>query len=290
MSCTSEEQNEETIKKLENGHFSIQHNDLSFVIDPTAGGRILSAKVGEGELLLQKRDSLVNWGSTFWSAPQSVWNWPPPAAISVGKYRSEVIGDMLVMESEVDEMYKFSVRKTMELNPAKNGLKIQYEITNAADSVQSMGPWEVTCVPGGGSVFFPIGQSLDYAENNLEFDQKEDIAWFTYDPDRLKEWQKLFNNVSEGWLTFIDDNGLLFIKSFEKIPSDKLAPEQGNVEVFINKPLKYIELENHGRYTRLEPGESFTYSVYWYLSQLPKGINANEYSEELIKHVRDMIQ
>ena len=57
------------IEHLQNGHFIIRHDKFLFEIDPDLGARIISAKINDSELLLQERDSLVNWASTFWLAP-----------------------------------------------------------------------------------------------------------------------------------------------------------------------------------------------------------------------------
>ena len=50
--------------------------DVSMTIDVSAGGKILSYKYGDKEIISQSpmREA---FGSTFWTSPQKEWNWPP---------------------------------------------------------------------------------------------------------------------------------------------------------------------------------------------------------------------
>lgn len=278
------------ITQLENGLFSINHENLTFLINPALGARVISAKVGEKELLLQGRKELLNFGATFWPSPQSDWNWPPPTSFHFGPYSSELSGNTLVLKSEVDPKLGLQVVKTFSFNVEKHCLDIDYQIINKTSGTVSVGPWEIVCVPASGSkVFFPRGYVPEHTNTTLTFQNYDGINWFDFDPEKLKEHQKLFNNASEGWLAHINADGLLFIKTFGKIPAEKLAPGQGNVEVYATKGLGYIELENHGEFRHLAPGESLEYHVKWYLSELPKTMKSDEMNTALLEHVKSII-
>ena len=290
ISCSKMNSNT-VIEKLQNGHYSIKHDNIALEIDPDLGARVISAKINEDELLLQERDSLLNWGSTFWLSPQSAWNWPPPQAIHLGNYQSRIEGDRLLLTSKVDAKFGISASKEFHYNEKKKCLEIQYKIVNETDSVQHYGPWEITVVPAeGAKVFFPMGEEPEGTKGNIEFENNNGIAWFKYEHKRMEVWHKIFNNPAEGWLAHINKERTLFIKSFELISPKDIAPAQGNVEVYISKKFKYIELENHGKYTILPPGESLSYKVNWYISKLPDGISADQYTEELVKLVRTFVR
>jgi len=273
------------IIQLQNGHYLLRSGNLAIEVDPGLGARIISAKLDDDELLLQKRDGLLNWGSTFWLGPQSLWNWPPPEAIQLGKYAAEIQEGKLLLTSDIEQQFGYRVVKKLSLNDG-NSLNIEYQIINETDSAQQIGPWEITVVPAEGAmVFFPTGAIPDATNSTIEFNEKDGVARFEYNEQELQEVQKIFRNPSEGWLAHINKSNTLLVKKFDVIPPLELAPGPGNVEVYISKKSKYIELENHGKYTLLEPGELLEYEVKWFITKLPE-----EFSKELIEHVRTMIQ
>jgi hypothetical protein len=287
-SCTSMK-DQEILQQLSNGNFSINHGNVSYEIDPDLGARIISAKIDGNELLLQERKGLVNWGSTFWLAPQILWNWPPPEALHEGKYRAKIDGDHMRFVSEVDNKFGVRAKKDFFYNERKKCLEIQYTVINESDSAVQFGPWEVTVVPAiGASVFFALGKSPEKTNSNLIFQNHEGIGWYSYDHEKASEWHKTFNNTAEGWLAHINADKTLFVKKFDVIPGSEIAEKQGNVEVYVNKEMKYIELENHGRFTRLEPGRTMKYKVNWFVLRLPQQISADKYSDELVRLVRGL--
>ena len=291
ISLTSSNEMNDTlmIQQLADGNYSIKYEDISYLIDPDLGGRIISAKLGESELLLQERDSLVNWGSTFWLAPQKLWNWPPPMAMHQAGYKAKIEGNHLQMISDIDEKFGVRAKKDFHYNRAKKCLEIQYTIINESDATVQYGPWEVTVVPAvGSSVCFALGDEPQGTRSNLAFEDHDGVGWYTYDHEKASAWHKTFNNAKEGWLAHINADRTLFVKKFDVIPSGNIARGQGNVEVYVSKDMRYIELENHGRYTSLEPGASLTYKVSWYLSKLPEEISSKAYSEALLKLIRGL--
>ncbi|MDZ7608473.1 MAG: DUF4380 domain-containing protein [Cyclobacteriaceae bacterium] len=277
------------VTQLENGLFSISHENVSFLINPAIGARVISAKVGQKELLLQERNELLNWGATFWPAPQRDWNWPPPQAFQYGEYVPEIKGNRLILTGATDPKLGLRVVKTFSFDEVKNCLEIEYQIINESDSVANVGPWEIVCVPAAGSkVFLSLGAEPENVNSSLAFENHAGIGWFDHDSADLLPNQKLFNNTPEGWLAHINRDGILFIKTFEVIPAGELAPGQGNAEVYVSKKFEYIELENHGKFAHLKPQESLHYKVRWFMSELPAGISSSILSDELIDHVRSV--
>jgi hypothetical protein len=288
ISCTTMSQ-KGGIEKMPDGRFSMKHDIISMEIDPDLGGRVISAKLDDQELLLQGREELLNWGSTFWLAPQKLWNWPPPLAIHLGSYTSKIHGDSLQLTSEIDEQFGCRVSKTFHFNGYRNCLEIEYRIINEADTTLEIGPWEITVVPAkGAKVFFARGEEPIEANSNLVFKDRDSIAWFDYTSAELMDAQKIFNNSRGGWLAYINGD-MLFVKYFEIVPAESLAPGQGNVEVYVSKRFEYIELENHGRFKQIPAGEMHTYKVKWYFRKIPKEIQINSYSKELIEFFRNVV-
>lgn len=288
VSCTTMKQ-KGGIDQLPNGHFSLKYDHVSIEIDPDLGGRVISAKLDDQELLLQEREDLVNWGSTFWLAPQELWNWPPPPAIHLGSYAATIHGDSLILTSEIDEQFTCQVSKFFHFNEDRNCLEIDYQIINKGDTILEIGPWEISVVPAkGAKVFFARGEEPSGANSNLVFEDKDAIAWFDYESAELMDAQKIYNNATQGWLAHINGD-MLFVKSFEIIPANSLAPGQGNVEVYVSKKFEYIELENHGKYLQIPAGDSLAYKVKWHFRKLPAEIQKGSYSVELINFVRNLV-
>lgn len=290
MSCSNMKSNS-LIEQLQNGHYSIKYDNISLEIDPDLGARIISVKINSKELLLQERDELVNWGSTFWLAPQSLWNWPPPHAIHLGRYEAEINEYRLLFTSDIDAQFGVRSSKEFSFDEEKKCLEIQYKIINESDSALQYGPWEITVVPAKkAKVFFPIGKEPVGTKSTIQFENRDGIAWFDYTPETLSNRQKTFNNTPAGWLAYLNGDRTLFVKTFDDVSPEEIAQGQGNIEVYVSKEFEYIELENHGKYTLLQPGESMKYKVNWYISSLPNSITSDEYSEALIDHVRTIVE
>ena len=118
--------------------------------------------------------------------------------------------------------------------------------------------------------------------------EKEGVVWFSLNDAPLKGGQKLFSTARGGWLAHVYQ-GLLFVKQFEDISPRQLAPQQGEIEIYANEDKAYIELENHGIYRLLRPGESLHYSVTWHLLKLPDDIRAETGNSRLIETVQKTI-
>ena len=79
--------------------------------------------------------------------------------------------------------------------------------------------------------------------------------------------QKLFSTAYGGWMAHYY-RGLLFVKCFPDIRPDEVPPGQGEVEIFVAPKGRYLELENHGKYVELQPGESLMYRQKWFLKDV----------------------
>jgi hypothetical protein len=264
-----------------NGKFVLSSNHLKVEVDPNVGGRITSFKLGDRDIILQKVINKQNYGSTLWPSPQN-WPWPPSSTLDRMAYASFIQNDTLFLTSYPDQLTGLKFSKSFWMDQQKDVLRINYTITNISNHVVSVGPWEVTRVAPGGLSFFPVDSLLDPPLSNLKSTYtKSGITWFQFKNELVTTDQKLFQGGKSGWLAHIN-NGLLFVKSFPDITPKQVAPGQGEVEIFANEYHTYVELENHGTYSMLEPGESLYYPVSWYLQQLDPAINAELFNEELL--------
>ena len=248
------------------------------------GGRIISYSYKNKELLTQFTDN-QNFGSTLWTAPQSSWGWPPSEVFDKQKYTVKKSGRIIKMLSQPDSKSGFQLEKKWQLI-GQDVLQIDYQIKNISSKAKSVGAWEVTRVPSGGLVFFPKGEAGNVPKSTLVPDlQADGINWISVSKVPLVNHVKLFSTAGEGWMAYAID-GLLFIKQFPDIKAAKYAPEEGEVEIYLDKDKKYIELENQGEYGLLPPGKTLNYRVKWRLVEIPASLNIEIGSKELLIFVR----
>ena len=102
--------------------------DVSMTIDVSAGGKILSYKYGDKEIISQSpmREA---FGSTFWTSPQKEWNWPPVNEFDKMPYTVKS-SSPLVIESQVSPRLKYRVRKEFSTDAKDKAIVVTYSIVN----------------------------------------------------------------------------------------------------------------------------------------------------------------
>ncbi len=251
------------------------------------GGRILSYKMGAIELITSEQQH-ENFGSTLWTAPQSNWGWPPYPVLDSDEYQVEKLGDTLKMMSAADDKSGLQFEKRW-FPLGKNAIQIEYKIRNISSQEKAVGAWEVTRVPCGGIALFPNGGQGNIPISSLKLSLKQKgINWIRINKNKIMAHEKLFSTASEGWLAYTM-KGLLFIKQFPDTKPKAYSPEQGEVEIYIDKEKSYAELENHGPYLRLQAGESLSYVVNWHLVQIPPAVNGEKGNIKLAAYCRNLM-
>ncbi|MDR2773856.1 MAG: DUF4380 domain-containing protein [Tannerella sp.] len=249
-------------------NFTLSYAGLSVTVSRN-GGKIISFKRSGKEMLTQRDIHPSYYGGTLWISPQAA-NWPPSAEIDREPYETHADGDMLSMTSRPDKKTGLMVRKTFRLSTADTSLLLQYTIINTSPDTVRLSPWDVVRTPPGIS-FFPAGEEAGV--NNLGIDGsyvKNGTVWCPTDSLLPEKGLKLFHTAANGWLAHYA-NGLLLIKCFPDITPGEMPPGQGEVEIYIAPQGAYAELENHGRYVTLAPGDSTLYSQEWFLPDIGTG-------------------
>lgn len=272
----------EPIIKNSDAKYSIQMNDLTMTID-SKGGKILSFKYKDAEVISQIRFPEA-FGSTFWTSPQKEWNWPPVPEYDKQPYTVEVKGASLVMKSNVSPRLKYSIMKEFVPDAKENAIIINYTITNESDETRKVAPWEVTRVQNGdGLIFFDADVNNITPAGLMDFKEEYGAAW--YQPDVTNQNRKI-NADGKGWLAYAT-NGLLLVKKFQDLEPSQPAPNEAEIQVYVNRGKAHIELESQGAYTTLEPGKSLTWTVRWYLVPFDGAITP---SKALLKKVKKLVK
>lgn len=270
------------IRNMGESKYCLETGDLSMTIDAAAGGKILSFKHKDTEVISQSpmREA---FGSTFWTSPQQEWNWPPVAEYDKLPYTVEQTHTSLVMIGQVSKKHQYRVRKEFKVDAEDNAMVITYFIINESDETRRVAPWEITRVPNEGLIFFDAAPEAITPDGLIPFTQGHGVSWYQTD---VHSDNRKINADGKGWLAYAAGSGLLLVKKFPDLEVSQPAPAEAEIQVYVNSGKTYIELESQGAYTELKPGESLSYTVRWYL--MP--VNCEPVpSQQLLSKVRSVI-
>lgn len=275
--------------------FIIKHGKLRMQLTPMIGGRVASLKYDAHEILLTPEQSkTLLWGSVLWSSPQDDWGWPPMETLDSKPYRVSVGDNDLVFTSEIDTKTGYQFVKRYSVVPDIEALRLGYRIYNHNDEAKSVAAWEVTRVPAAGTTIFPKGftdfdASIFYP---LPTETIDNIVWFPYDRSKLEDdHHKLMTDGQEGWMAYTRE-GYLFVKQFADVPVELIAPGEGEIELYTNTHADkgYLEIEQQGGITVLQPGEYLEWEVIWHVKKLPEDISAEVGSADLVTYIRKLVR
>ena len=263
------------------GKYTLKNGDLTMTIDAAKGAKILSFKYGEQEAISQ-----LKWpeafGSTFWTSPQKEWYWPPIPEYDKKPYQVEETDGVLKMTSEVSDKLKYRIIK--EFKTEGKAIAVTYSIVNESDETRQVAPWEITRVQNeGGLIFFEAPVEGITPAGLMNFKEAFGAAW--YQTDETNENRKI-NADGKGWLAYCC-NGLLLVKRFDDLDASQPAPDEAEIQVYVNRGKAHIELESQGAYTTLKPKEQLSWTVRWYL-QPYEGTPTP--SEDLLQQAKNILQ
>ena len=281
--------NERTQTFEEAGDFGIDTGKVSLTVDPR-GARITDVHLAGGANLLSGPSAdPSNFGSTFWTSPQSLWGWPPPAAFDSSAYTATRASASVEFVGPTDTT--FGVSLTKRFSPGGTGSRIDaaYEVT-AQTRAMSVAPWEITRVPPGGLTFYPTGTGAPMAGGGFALPPTEDAAGCTWIQDAAAGTdQKLLADGAGGWLAHVAGDTVL-VKKFNDIPPGMAAPGEAEIEVFVQGQGAYVEVEEQGAYQAVAQGKSLTWNVTWIVARLPTGMSATLGSADLVAFVQQLVQ
>jgi len=297
--------NHQTIKILPNNKYQLESKFLKIIVDANDGGKIASFKLGEFEMLSPKSVHPGLYGSTLWLSPQKFWMKHPLDELENGIYTTEITNRSLKLQSLENKKVGLKFEKEFNIDSVNQCINILYSIKNISKSAISLAPWEVTRLPKGGQVIFPLGDYLDktlfdandkriFALTGADIKLPNNISindtalWYTISEKGLVEKDKIFCDGREGWSAYVY-KGYVFIKVFEDIPVKKIPESEGEIEVYTATKFNYIELEQNGLYAELKPEDTMNWHVKWCIRQLPYEMNYNNEKSKLLSFIRNTI-
>ena len=259
--------------------FTLQSGDALMTVDISKGGKILSLKYKDQEVISQSRFP-ESFGSTFWTSPQKEWNWPPVPEFDKQAYTVKQRDSHLVISSPVSQRLGLSVGKDFSVDAKDGAFVITYSIKNEGSAPRSVAPWEITRVPNNNGIIFFAAVDSIWPAGLMTFESAHGAAW--YKTDEAPQNRKV-NADGRGWLAYCAD-GLLLVKKFQDLKAGEPAPGEAEIQIYVNRGKTYIELESQGAYTLLQPGDNLTWTVRWYLKPVT---GAAQPSADLVKVINE---
>ena len=279
----------QTVQKLDDEKYTLSVQDLSMTVDAAHGGKILSFKLGEQEVIAQNpaaapqpapqgegqpRRRFFNpnsYGSTFWTSPQKEWNWPPVPEYDSLPYTAEVkdgpvkVADVVIpalfLQGQVSK-FGYRVCKTFTVDPSDLAFVITYSIVNESGETRQVAPWQISRVPNGGFLEFDATPEGVTPADLMKVTFDDGMATLEVD---VADQNRKINVDGKGWLNF-RDNGLVLTQRFPDIAQEDAAPGEAEIQVYIDARKSFVEIEAQGPYTTLQPGEKLDWTVRWYLA------------------------
>ena len=277
--------NAQTVSGSVDDGFEIKAGKVTMKVSAKEGGKIMSYKYDDTEILSQLRMQ-NQYGSTFWTSPQKEWNWPPVTEFDRAAYTVESnTSTQLVLTSQVARKLPFQISKQYTPDAKGKFIRISYTIVNKGDETRKVAPWEISRVVADeeGLIFFDAPVESITPANLIPFKGEAGASWYNFETGVQN---RKINADGKGWLAYAA-NGLLMIKKFDDINPSQPAPDEAEIQVYVNQGKTYIELESQGEYKTLAPGEGFSWDVDWYLIPLK---DKAEPSKKLLDLVRKTIK
>jgi hypothetical protein len=280
-------------------------DNLAFEVDASIGGRVTAFRIDGWNILSEALADPDNFGSTFWTSPQTQWGWPPVVEIDGAAYQARREGATIVMMGPVCSLLGVRIEKRFTALASRRAVEIEYRIHNVKEAPASItdaggatvavaggatvavAPWEVTRLHPHGLTFFPTGEGV-YPPSNLPVVDAGALTWFAYAPAHIAGHPKLFADASDGWIAHVDQRKL-FVKTFPPVPRARQAPGEAVVEIYAHPALTYMEIEQQGPLLEIAAGAASAWSVRWYLRRLPEAVEVAVGSRSLAAFVAAVI-
>lgn len=274
---------------LPNGDYQLALASLVFEVAP-AGGRIVDVSLPGGTNLLTGPDvDALNFGATFWTSPQSGWNWPPPDSFDTAAFAPGGSDTSLALTGPADLSTGTRIGKQFTAR-SSGAVDVEYSIT-AVGVDGTFAPWEVTRVFPGGLTFYPTGADTPHAGGAFALPPTTTGAgctWYQHPGSPPGADQKLLADGAGGWLAHVAGRVLL-VKKFGDVPLGMTAPGEAEIEIFADGQGRYVEVEEQGAYQALPQGHTLSWPVTWIVRALPDGLDPSAGSPDLVAFVQSLV-
>lgn len=278
--------------KQDGSRLYIKQGKISMEIMPKVAGRVSSLKYDGHEILvaIADPDKITDWGTVFWSSPQSEWSWPPIDTLDSKPYSVGAHEDRLELTSDIDKKTGYQFTKTY-VPAGDDRIAVTYRITNHSDHEKNVAPLEVTRLPPSGDLFYPRGDTdpISGIFYPLDVQNIDELTWYQYDAKKIRtDHHKVMQDGKEGWVAYVD-KGYLLVKEFADNPPAAIAAGEREIELFTHVEHIFIEMKQQGASVALAPGEHLEWTVTWHVKKLPEDLAKNPEPRALATYVRSLL-
>ena len=144
-------------------------------------------------------------------------------------------------------------------------------------------------MPANGITFFSKGDTTVWGSMASVAELLNGCYWYSQSSLTSASSNKKFFSDGKGWLAHVNNKNILFIKKFDDIRTNSAATGESEVEIYTGANLSYTEIENQGKLSVINPGDSISYHVQWFIKDLPAAIAVNKGNTQLVKYVLQVI-
>ncbi len=283
--------------------YELNVGNLSVIFAPSIGGRIISLKFCKEEFLFVQKDHAgetfshdelgttgmtqeeldakkrtmgfrVWGGDKTWVAPQANWREAiPPLSLDAGKYKIEIQGTKVYMQSPIDPETGLQITREIILH-ANNRLELKQGLHNRSKTIISCGIWDVTQILRNIYVYVPVltKEIIPYPEEGNSVDLLGEIIssasekWSRIRCDEAVHF-KYGAKPKEGRIITLKPstkkNGFLIMERFFSVDNQAKYAHNAIVEVYNSPNMSYAEVEVHAPFQKLQPDESTYHNQEW---------------------------
>ncbi len=277
---------------------ALSNEHLTVEVSPAAG-RLVSLIPAGGENLLWRasqqqiaedrqrpRRVYLNWGGDkVWPALQAIWprilniagQWPPIPVIDGDPWRLvDQSSNTLTIESAISPHLNVQVRRRIQLHPAEPRLTITNTLTRIKPSPFPVHIWSVSQVRN--PRFALLGLAPDRPEPDITWIPFGGISKFqphwTVELDGAIKYQPGFDKATKigtfgEWIAGVWPERILLQRT--RFDPRAAYPDGSNIQIYTSP--KYTEIETLSPQVHLQPGESLTNTVDWFILDRPDADN-----------------
>lgn len=264
--------------------YRISNGTVDLVVVPKVGRIMRYGYVGERNFLWEnpgtagKEGSATGYlnhgGDKVWPAPQSVWNWPPDAALDGSPWTVETLPNGVRITSPVGKLVKVRIVRDITLAPLGTNVDIKNRMENLGDR-QRVAVWQVTQVAPPDMVSLPFEIAPEqprgwhgYGNEKLDpkfHEQTREELRLKRDPNSSRKFGAFSTKgritSTFGTTRFVSEIVNPVVRQNFRYP-DKNSP----LQVYLSgDPSPYIEMELNSPLQAMDRGESHFLSVRWRL-------------------------
>lgn len=271
------------------GCLELSNATTRVVLGPHRGGRVLSYRLHGREALQQAsahrapeagRPRILT-GGRFDIGPEFLL--PPHPVLWSGPWRAEITGERAGrLTSEIDSATGIQLVRDFVLASDSSRLRCTQTMINRGPGPRAVCHWSRTFAHPGGTCVVPLNPASRYPLGFLAYVAGEEKIDFRPEPDPSVQvrdgllfiggrsrYRKFAIDASEGWLAYLQPDGLLFAKRFPVYPNRPYGEIAANSLAVWYDVERACELEPIGPLEPLAPGERAAFTEEWSLHLLP---------------------